>query len=148
MPPELGESISFVSRHERASTMERYDPEVTPDPQQWLALDEDERLLIVEECHRDARIAMPRSARRIHATIHVVVENQLASADEPVVRALRRLIGEGLSRHDSVHAIGSLVAEQIYDVAKFKDSSEVTRARYYAAVDRLTAAQWRESGDG
>jgi hypothetical protein len=128
--------------------MERYDPEVTPDPQQWLALDEDERLLMVGECHRDARIAMPRSARRIHATIHVAVESQLASADEPVVRALRRLIGEGLSRHDAVHAIGSLVAEQIYDVVKFKDSSKVTRARYYAAVERLTAAQWRESGDG
>jgi hypothetical protein len=128
--------------------MDRYDPEVSPDPQRWLALGEDERLLMVEEYHRDEKIAMPRSARRVHATIHVAVENQLASVDEPVVRAFGRLIGEGLSRHDAVHAIGSLVAEQIYDVVKFKDTPEVTRARYYAALERLTAAQWRESGDG
>ena len=51
---------------------------------------------------------------------------------------------EGLSRHDAVHAIGSLVAEQIYDLLKLKDSPEALRARYYAALERLNAAQWRD----
>ena len=79
--------------------------------------------------------------------MHVVVENQLAENDEPVVRALRRLMKERLTRHDAVHAIGSLVAEQIFDLMKHKDTPETSRARYYAAVERITAAAWRESGD-
>src|SRR5262249_40443203 len=71
---------------------------------------------IVEEYHRIARIPLPRKARRLHATIHMVVENQLALNDEPVLRALERLKKEGLTRHDAVHAIGSQVAEHIYDI--------------------------------
>ena len=127
--------------------MDCYNPEVAPDPNEWLQLDEGERLILVEEYHRDARVPLPRKARRLHATIHVVVENQLALNDEPVVRALGRLMKEGLSRHDAVHAIGSRVAEQIYDVLKLQDTPEVSNARYYAAIERLTAAGWR-NGDG
>jgi len=127
--------------------MDCYNPEVAPDPNEWLQLDEGERLILVEEYHRDARVPLPRKARRLHATIHVVVENQLALNDEPVVRALGRLMKEGLSRHDAVHAIGSRVAEQIYDMLKLQDTPEVSNARYYAAIERLTAAGWR-NGDG
>ena len=127
--------------------MERYDPEVIPVAGEWLDLDEGERLQLVEAYHRDARISLPKGARRIHASMHVVVENQLAENDEPVGRALRRLMKEGLTRHDAVHAIGSLVAEQIFDLMKYNDTPEASRTRYYAAVERLTAAAWRESGD-
>lgn len=127
--------------------MEHYDPEIAPDSTEWLALDEAIRLMLVEGYHRDARIALPKAARRLHATFHVIVENQLALNDEPVVRALGRLISEGLSRHDAVHAVGSLVAEQIYDLLKVKDAPEAARIRYYAAIERLTAAGWRKIGD-
>jgi len=122
--------------------MNRYDPEIGPDATEWLALDEDERLLLVEGYHRDARVPLPRGARRLHAAMHAIVENQLAAKDEPVVRARSRLMKEGLSRHDAIHAVGSLVAEQIYDLLKLKDAPETARARYYAAVERLTAAEW------
>lgn len=127
--------------------MDQYDPEVAPDPRDWLALDEGERILLVEEHHRNARVALPKSARRLHASMHVVVENQLAMADEPVVRALGRLIREGVSRHDAVHAIGTVVAEEIYDLLKGEDMPETARPRYYAAIERLTAASWRAKGD-
>jgi hypothetical protein len=127
--------------------MDRYDPEVAPDPEDWVALDEGERILLVEWYHRDARIDIPKAARALHASMHVVVENQLAENDEPVVRALARLMKERLSRHDAVHAIGSVVAEQIYDALKLKDTPASLRARYYAAVERLTAATWREYSD-
>jgi len=123
--------------------MERYDPETAPVGEEWLELDEAERLVLVEDYHRDARIPLPRSARLLHASMHVVVENQLASNDEPVVRALARLMKEGLSRHEAVHAIGSVVAEDIYDLLKQNDPPETVHARYYAAVERLTAAAWR-----
>jgi len=127
--------------------MERYDPEMEPVGAVWLEIDEGERLLLVEEYHRDARIALPKRARRLHASMHVIVENQLALNDEPVVRALARLMKEGLSRHDAVHAIGSVVAENIHDLLKQEDSPDIVRVRYYAAVERLTAAEWRASGD-
>jgi len=80
--------------------------------------------------------------------MHVVVENQLALNDEPVVRALARLMKEGLSRHDAVHAIGCVVAEEIYDLLQQEDPADTVRARYYAAVERLSAATWRAKGDG
>jgi hypothetical protein len=127
--------------------MDRYDPHVAPDPEDWLALDEGERILLVEEHHRDARAPLPRSGRRLHASMHVIVENQLALADEPVVRALDRVVREGLSRHDAVHAIGSVVAEGIYDLLKEQDIPDTARARYYAAIERLTAASWRANSD-
>ena len=127
--------------------MERYDPEMAPNGEDWLEIDEGERLLLVEEYHRDARIPLPKRARRLHASMHVVVENQLASNDEPVVRALAREMREGLSRHDAIHAIGSVVAEGIYDALNQKDPPDIVRARYYAAVERLTAATWRASGN-
>ena len=127
--------------------MERYDPEMEPVGAVWLEIDEGERLLLVEEYHRDARIALPKRSRRLHASMHVIVENQLALNDDPVVRALARLMKEGLSRHDAVHAIGSVVAENIHDLLKQEDSPDTVRVRYYAAVERLTAATWRASSD-
>jgi hypothetical protein len=128
--------------------MDRYDPEVAPNPEDWLALDEGERVLLVEWYHRDARIDLPGSARTLHATIHVIVENQLAENDEPVTCALARLMNEGLSRHEAVHAIGSVVVEELYDALQWKGTPESLRADYYAAIERLTAAVWREKGDG
>jgi hypothetical protein len=127
--------------------MDRYNPEAAPDAEDWLALDEGERIQLVEWYHRDARVDLPKAARTLHASMHVVVENQLALNDAPVVRALARLRKEGHSRHDAVHAIGSVVAEHIYDLLKRKDAPETARARYYAAVERLTVATWRDNSD-
>ena len=141
VPPEAGHLGARPAERFGGSTLNRYDPQA-PDPAHWLELDERERLDRVEHYHRCARIDLPNST--LHATIHVAVENQLAAHDESAVRALARLMKEGLSRHDAVHAIGSLVAEQIYDLLKLKDSPEALRARYDAALERLDAARWRD----
>ena len=122
--------------------MNRYDPSQTPDPNEWLELDEQERVVLVERNHRRAHIELPDIT--LHATIHVVVENQLASRDDPVVRAVARLMKEGLTRHDAVHAIGSVVSEYIFDALHLNDTPEGSRARYYAAIERLTADKWRD----
>lgn len=128
--------------------MERYDPELAPDPSEWLALDEAERIVLAEQYHRESRISIPKAARRLHACIHVAVENQLALNDDPVVRAQSRLRKEGLTRHDTVHAIGSVVAELIYDAMNLKGTPQTSNIHYYAAIERLTAKSWRESNDG
>jgi len=122
--------------------MDSYNPEHAPVGNEWLEIDEDERLTLVEQYHRDARIRLPKSARRVHATMHTIVENQLALNDEPVVKALDRLMREGLTRHDALHAIGYLVSEQIYDILKHNETPDASKARYYAAIERLTAAAW------
>jgi hypothetical protein len=125
--------------------MERYDPEITPDAKEWLAVDEGERILLAEQYHRDARIRMPQRTRRLHACIHTAVENQLAAKDEPVIRAMERLRKDGLSRHEAVHAIGSCLTGLIYNIAKSEGTPETNREQYQVAIEQLTAKSWRDS---
>jgi len=122
--------------------MKAYNPERTPEPETWLELDEQGRIVLVETYHRGARIKLPNVTA--HALLHVIVENQIALNLDPVVRAMHRLGKEGLTRHDAVHAIGSVVAEHLFDMLKTSqnDDSAALQARYDAAVERLTAARW------
>ena len=124
--------------------MTHYDPEFAPDPIEWLALDEQERIQLAEAHHHDARIELPNA--KIHAVFHAIVENQIAESLEPVVRAMARLESEGLSRHDSLHAIGSVSVEHFFQAMKSKnqDDASTTQALYNAAVERLTAKSWRD----
>ena len=123
--------------------MKHYDPEIAPNPAEWLELDEQQRIQLVERHHRAARIKLPNV--KVHATFHAIVENQIAEGLEPAVRAMARLTSEGLSRHDALHAIGSVAAEQFYEAMKTKDEefANTAQARYTAAVERLTAKEWR-----
>jgi hypothetical protein len=121
--------------------MEAYNPECTPEPASWLELDEQERIVLVETYHRVTRIKLPNVTA--HAALHAIVENQIALNVEPVVRATHRLRTEGLTRHDAVHAIGSVVAEHLFDILKTNQNDDAAAsARYYAAVERLSAASW------
>lgn len=130
--------------HPFSGTAQRYHPEIAPDPEEWLALDEGERTLIVEDYHRSAHIELPNAT--VHALIQVVVENQIAERLDPVVRAMARLRKEGLARHDALHAIGSVVAEHLFDAMNSKDPALVDSVGiiYAAAVERLTAREWRQ----
>jgi Tfp pilus assembly PilM family ATPase len=123
--------------------MKAYNPERTPEPETRLGLDEQERIVLVETYHRGARIKLPNVTA--HALLHAIVENQIALNLDPVVRAMHRLGKEGLTRHDAVHAIGSVVAEHLFDILKTNqnDDAAALQARYYAAVERLTATSWR-----
>jgi hypothetical protein len=134
--------------HERpGSTMERYDPLKAPDPEEWLALDEQERIGLVEDFHRRARIRLPDVTA--HAIIHAVVESQIASGDElPVKRTLERLMSEGLDRHDAIHAIGSELAMHMHDLMTRPEAEPGPDSNrpYYLALANLTAEAWRRSG--
>ena len=54
----------------------KYDPMLDFDPELWGALDEDQRLEMVIEYHREARIDLPDN--HTHALLHVIIENQNA----------------------------------------------------------------------
>ena len=137
------DSFTMNRSQYRTSIMEAYNPECTPEPASWLELDEQERIVLVETYHRVARIKLPNVTA--HASLHAIVENQIALNLDPVVRAMHRLGKEGLTRHDAVHAIGSVVAEHLFDILKTNqnDDAAALQARYYAAVERLSAASWR-----
>jgi hypothetical protein len=139
------EDASFATGQSqyRTSIMKEYNPECTPEIESWLELDDQERIALVATYHRVAKIKLPSAAA--HAALHAIVENQIALNREPVVRAMDRLGKGGLTRHDAVHAIGSVVAEHLFDILKTdqNDDAATSQARYYAAVERLTAASWR-----
>jgi hypothetical protein len=120
-----------------------YDPEVPPNPTEWLALDEQLRIGLAERYHRNAREKVPNV--KAHAAFHAIVENQIAEGLEPVTRAMERLMKQGLSRHDAVHAVGSVVADHFFEAmnTKDKDFGSTAQARYDAAVERLTAQEWK-----
>jgi hypothetical protein len=119
----------------------RYDAERPPDPGTWRASSDGERIAAVEEHHMALRAGHPSTPNaRLHATLHVVVENQLALDDPPEVRrALSRLLAGGLGRHDAIHALASVVADATHGALSRKRFDPRAYAR---ALDALTAQGW------
>lgn len=126
--------------------MKAYNPDAPPDSNAWLATDEEARIISVARYHRLRGIQ--GAPGRVHSIIHVVVENQLAMNEPVVVETLARLRAEGLSRHDAIHAIGSVLAEQIYHLLKQREpgTRASTNAVYVERLKALTAAGWKNAG--
>lgn len=117
--------------------MESYDPLVSPQPEEWLALDEGERIRLVEDYHRRAGIKLPNA--RMHAVVHAIVENQVALGDEiPVRRTLERLMNKAADRHTALHAIGEVLAMHLFEIARRDPGVPDPNAGYYAALEKLT----------
>jgi len=73
------------------------------------------------------------------------VENQIALGDEiPVKAKLLSLMREGLDRHEALHAIGSVLAEHIYNLLSHEASQDDINVRYHQALEVLTAESWRQ----
>jgi hypothetical protein len=133
--------------------MRAYDPLIEPSPADWLALDEQVRIDLVEAYHRRAGIHVPRAT--LHAIMHAIVENQIALGDQlPVRRTAERLMAEGLDRHDAIHAIGSVLAVHLNNITREVTSDAKPNKRdlnrdpndaYFTELERLTAEQWLRS---
>jgi hypothetical protein len=124
--------------------MDHYDPLLAPDPVEWLAVEEGQRITLVVDYHEGARVKLPN--HRVHAAIHVIVENQIAMGEElPVRRVLDRLQNEGLDRHDAIHAIGSVLAEHLSDLLSTGTRKGDANEAYWAGLGRLTAHGWRRA---
>jgi hypothetical protein len=57
------------------------------------------------------------------------------------------LVQEGLSRHDAVHAIGSVLAGYMFDLIKHGAKDQDVNADYYRQLEELTAAGWLKSAN-
>ena len=124
--------------------IDRYDPLETPDPREWLDLDEGERLRLVEDFHRRARVRLPNA--KVHAVMHAIIENQIALGDEiPVQRTAQRLMDEGLDRHDTIHAIGSVLVGHMFDLTRQPATDDDPNQPYFAELEHITAESWRGS---
>ncbi len=129
-----------------SSNMDRiscYDPLKAPDPRQWLELDPQERIVLVEQYHKNARVVLPNHI--LHATMHAAVENQLAEGIPVVHETFSRLTAEGLDRHDAIHAIATVLSEHIRHILRKDPMGDDPHERYYQALRSITAKKWFES---
>ena len=127
--------------------MTGYDPHTAPDPKEWLDTDEADRITHVEAYDHDIGEDLPNPM--LHASAHVIVENQIASDDPPEVRqALKRLLAQGLDRHEAVHAIGTLVSELTFDILKSQTPYDDAKdKKYRGALESLTIETWHARFD-
>ena len=123
-----------------------YNPEFAPDARQWLALSELERIRLAQNHHVSAQVKVP--SMKAHAAIHAAVENQVASGYGPSKKAIARLVSEGLSRHEAVHAIGSILAQFIYELNKGQTPEQQAsfQSRMGEAINQLHAQEWLTAG--
>lgn len=112
-----------------------YDVEDPPAPEEWLAMDESDRLLAVEDAHARTRAAVGSNASA-HASIHVVVENRLAAGHAMVVAAYERFRAAGVDRHTTVHALASVVTRHMMAVLEQRPGfSQEEADRDFEALD-------------
>ena len=124
--------------------MEQYDPLHAPDAAEWLETDEGERIELVRDYHRRAKVKLPNA--RLHATMHVVVETQIAMGDDlPVRRTVDRLQTEGLDRHDAIHAVGSVLAAHMHNLMTMGSQKTDPNEHYWTSLEKLTAQGWRRA---
>ena len=124
--------------------METYDPETAPDAAEWLELEEDERVSRVSAYHRHAKIKLPNL--NIHAALHAVVENQIAEELQAVRETVARLQTEGLSRHDAIHAVGSVLVVRLQALMLEGPRAQFAVEAYSQDLRSLTAQGWLKKG--
>ena len=139
-----------------------YEPELDIDPEAWLDQDENTRLDAVFAYHMDhaeefgfddagldldavddTDFQDSQVALSVHSALHGFIENQLAMNDPPEVgSALRRLRGQGLTRHDALHAIAWNFQKQFL-VPQFEQPEiEQDLSKYRRTLRSLSAKQW------
>jgi len=121
-----------------------YDPSTDQEPVRWLAADELDRITAIQHYHKRTKDRAENP--RLHAIMHHVVENQLAEGVEVTQTTLDRLCREGLSRHEAIHAIGSVVAEDIFEILQSHQPHD--QKAYAHKLEALVASEWRSDRTG
>ena len=119
-----------------------YDAQESPYPEEWNALEEGERLAAIIEYHEYIGDDLPNV--NLHAAFHAIVENQIAMDEDAPTNTLHRLMREGLDRHDAVHAVGSVLSEQIFNMLSEGPPNGYDATRYDRKLAKLTAKKWRK----
>ncbi len=123
--------------------MESYKPSRNPNPEEWLDLEEEERISLIREFHDCQEDDLPDDAKEMHSVLHAIVENQLVLEVEPVPGTIAKLTRQGLDRHEAIHAIGAILCEDIFDLMK-GNTGEFSPKKYRRKLEKLTAKRWRK----
>jgi len=118
-----------------------YKASIAPNPAEWLSLDEQLRLDLVVDYVNKNENNIEEPAKRIHASIHVIVENQLALESEPTPKTYSRLRKQGLSRHEAIHAIGAVISEDMFEI--MRGNKDQAFEKYKGRLEKLTAKRWK-----
>jgi len=120
----------------------KYDPLVPPDPEEWLKLDESEKIFIIQKYHEDAGIEI--EGMDMHAILHQIVENQLAQELPDVEEAMERLQFQGLDRHEAIHAISTVLLNFFWElIQEGKDLNGLDpNEAYFRELRKLTKKSW------
>jgi hypothetical protein len=121
-----------------------YNPESPPAPGEWLQLPEHERVRIVATYHMVHRLKS--GSAKAHAALHAIVENQAATGFGPTVRALARLQRQGLTRHEAVHAVGSVVSGFMFAAMNSPSQCDfrALQSAINSRIEALDAQSWRK----
>ncbi len=123
--------------------MESYDPSIQPNVEEWLEATDDEKTTLVREYHEENEEDLDDKALTIHSSVHVIVENQLAMGVELLPETIAKLTRQGLSRHESIHAIGAIITEDIFDIVR-GNKNEFSPKQYRRKLEKITAKRWRK----
>lgn len=124
--------------------MKYYNPDKPLNESEWLALDDEERKRLVSNFHESSgEEFQDDGALTMHSYMHVVVENQIATNVDLVSETVTKLVRQGLSRHEALHAISAIVVEDIFDMLK-GTKSEFCPKKYRRKLEKITAKRWRK----
>lgn len=119
-----------------------YDADQAPHPAAWLAADESLREKAIRTHHAGLTAHPPIPTPGLHASLHQIVENQIAAGEPPETAAsVARLVAAGATRHEAIHAVASVVATEMQAVVR--EERRYDRERIARELARLRAADWR-----
>jgi len=121
--------------------VKEYKASIAQNPEVWLSLDEQLRLELVVDFVNKNENNIEEPAKRIHTSIHVIVENQLALESEPTPKTYSRLRKQGLSRHEAIHAIGAVISEDLFEI--MRGNKDQAFEKYIGRLEKLTAKRWK-----
>jgi hypothetical protein len=119
---------------------EEYTPGAGKTDDSWLSVDEDGRIEIIERYHDEHDDHPPAPNPRQHALYHNVIESQIAE-DERVADVYDHLVDEGVSRHNAIHAMGSVV--QKYIKRAMKEGEPIDEEAYRSELEALDPDEWK-----
>ncbi len=118
--------------------------------------DPDERHILIEAEHPELHAALESGRHEIHLrgetinpalhiAMHEVVANQLWDDNPPEVwRTAKRLLAAGYERHEILHMLASVVANDVFDT--LKTDTPPDRQKTQAALDALPDS-WEQQRD-
>ena len=116
-----------------------YNANSAPSSSEWLLLAEPERIRLVANYLRTAKVAHA-SAR---APVFVLVENSLARGLGPAKRALERQVAAGASRAEALNVLADCFA---HSYVRSREDPGTQEAALVEALNQVAVAQPRSSG--